>query len=129
MQRQARRDTTPELAVRRAVHRRGLRYFVDRAPIGGCRTRADLVFPSAKVAVFVDGCFWHACPKHGTSPRANRDWWKEKLKANRARDARTNAALQEAGWLVIRAWEHEPAEDVAERVFRAVAERRRAMPD
>src|SRR5215471_11565510 len=82
MQRQSRRDTVPELLLRRAVWRRGLRYRVDASPIHGTRRRADLVFPRAKVAVYVDGCFWHCCPQHATTPKANRGWWVEKLQAN-----------------------------------------------
>ena len=77
-----RRDTGPELALRRELHRRGLRYRVDHAPIAGLRCRADIVFTRARVAVFVDGCFWHACPEHGNIPTANREWWQAKLELN-----------------------------------------------
>src|SRR5262245_31016769 len=89
MQRQARRDTAPELALRRALHSRGLRYRVD-AKVVGARRRADVVFSTAKVAVFVDGCFWHTCPLHGTVPKSNRDWWVAKLAANAERDRATD---------------------------------------
>src|SRR3954447_6857243 len=81
-----RRDTAPELALRRELHRRGLRYYVDRSPVPGWRRRADVVFPTARVAVFVDGCFFHGCPLHRTEAKANRDFWREKIEANIARD-------------------------------------------
>jgi DNA mismatch endonuclease (patch repair protein) len=123
MERQARRDTKPELALRRASWRLGLRYLVDIAPIPG-RRRADLVFTRAKVAVYVDGCFWHSCPKHATVPKANREWWAAKLQANVARDRDTDARLAIQGWLVIRVWEHEDMDDAARRIERAVRQRR-----
>jgi DNA mismatch endonuclease, patch repair protein len=119
MQRQRRRDTRPELAVRRAVFARGLRYRVDVAPLRG-RRRADLVFPRAKVAVYIDGCFWHGCPQHATEPKANRDWWREKLARNRKRDADTDARLLEEGWLPLRIWEHEDSEAAALTIVKAV---------
>jgi DNA mismatch endonuclease, patch repair protein len=120
MQGTPRRDTQAEILVRRAVHRRGLRYRVDRPPLAGMRRRADLVFPRARVAVFVDGCFWHGCPEHGTIPKNNRAWWKEKLAGNQNRDRDTDARLLEAGWTVVRAWEHEDPEYAAGRIDRAV---------
>jgi len=80
------------------------------------RSRADLVIRRAKVAVFVDGCFWHGCPTHGTWPKANAAWWKAKIEANRDRDRRVDEQLQAAGWKVLRFWEHERVEDVAKRV-------------
>lgn len=115
MERQSRRDTKPELALRRAVWRLGLRYRVDVAPIRG-RRRADLVFTRAKVAVYLDGCFWHSCPAHATTPKANREWWVAKLDANVRRDRDTDRRLAEAGWTVVRVWEHEPADLAAERI-------------
>lgn len=114
------RDTQPELAIRRAVHALGLRYRVDRAPLPGVRRRADLVFSRAKVAVFVDGCFWHGCPEHHTISKTNAEFWAEKVKRNRERDAETDRLLRGAGWTVVRTWEHEPVEEVAERVRAAV---------
>jgi DNA mismatch endonuclease (patch repair protein) len=114
------RDTPSELALRSALHRRGLRFYVDRAPIAGRRRRADVVFPRARVAVYVDGCFWHSCPEHGTSPRANATWWRAKLERNRQRDRDTDRSLREAGWIVVRVWEHEDVDDAAERVAAAV---------
>jgi DNA mismatch endonuclease (patch repair protein) len=123
MERQQRRDTKPELAIRRAVWRSGLRYLVDIAPIPG-RRRADLVFTRAKVAVYVDGCFWHSCPLHATIPKSNREWWTEKLAANVARDRNTDAVLAERGWTVVRVWEHEDVDIAAAHVATVVRERR-----
>ena len=116
-----RKDTRPELALRRAVHRRGMRYFVDRAPLANDRRRrADLVFPRKRVAVFMDGCFWHGCPEHTRPPRTNEQWWAAKLRGNVARDRETDARLSAAGWRVVRVWEHEPVDAAAARVERAV---------
>ncbi|OFE08228.1 very short patch repair endonuclease [Rhodococcus sp. 1139] len=120
MSAQRRRDTKPEIALRRELHRRGLRYFVDRAPIKGVRRRADLVFPRRKVAVFVDGCFWHSCPQHATFPKNNAQWWTDKLAANVVRDRDTDARLAEQGWTVIRIWEHKDPLVAAERVQKAL---------
>ncbi len=129
MERQARRDTKAELVVRRAVWRRGLRYRVDLAPLSGSRRRADLVFTRARVAVFVDGCFWHGCPIHATAPKSNAAWWEEKLAANVRRDRDTEARLEAAGWHVVRVWEHEDPEEAAERIVAAVdAHRGRESP-
>ncbi|MFF0815257.1 very short patch repair endonuclease [Rhodococcus sp. NPDC003318] len=122
MSAQRRRDTVPELALRRELHRRGRRYRVDRAPLPGIRRRADLVFPVAKVAVFVDGCFWHRCPVHATAPKNNAQWWADKLDANVVRDRDTDARLTAAGWAVVRVWEHEDpitAADAVEMVLRS----------
>ncbi|WP_415972488.1 very short patch repair endonuclease [Rhodococcus sp. 077-4] len=116
LSKQKRRDTKPEVALRRALHRRGLRYFVDRAPLKGMRRRADLVFPRRKVAVYVDGCFWHSCPVHATKPRNNAQWWADKLAANVARDRDTDEKLLEQGWRVVRIWEHEDPTVAADRV-------------
>lgn len=121
MQRQPRRDTNCELALRRELHRRGLRYRVDVAlPELGRRRRVDVVFPRRRVAVLVDGCFWHGCPTHGTRPRANAGWWAEKITRNRRRDADTSAVLLGAGWVVLRVWEHEDVTAAADAVAQAV---------
>ncbi|MRH86078.1 DNA mismatch endonuclease Vsr [Nocardia sp. SYP-A9097] len=120
MSRQRRADTAPELALRRELHRRGARFFVDRAPLPKMRRRADIVFPRRKVAVFVDGCFWHSCPEHATSPKNNAEFWAEKLAGNVVRDRDTDARLTAAGWTVVRVWEHEAAESAADLVFSAL---------
>lgn len=126
MQMQRNRDTVPELAIRRILHARGLRYRVDqKLPIAGVRRRADLVFSLARVAVFVDGCFWHGCPEHGNfSVRANTWYWPEKIARNKARDSDTNNRLQDLGWLPIRIWEHEQPIKAADLVEEAVRTRR-----
>jgi len=119
------RDTPPEKEIRKRLFAKGLRYRVDYPVLTKPWRRGDIVFPGIKVAVFVDGCFWHGCPVHGTWPKANADFWREKIETNRARDADTDRRLRENGWLVIREWEHEPPDDVVERIVRAVEERRR----
>jgi len=115
------RDTGPELALRRVLHARGLRYRVDHPLPFDRRRRADIAFTRAKVAVFVDGCFWHGCPEHGATPRTNTDFWAAKIARNRERDADTVRLLDEAGWAVLRFWEHEPVDGCVERVVRALA--------
>jgi DNA mismatch endonuclease (patch repair protein) len=124
MQQQKRRDTKPEMALRKALHAAGLRYRVEQPVIPGLRRRADVMFRTAKVAVFVDGCFWHSCPEHGTAPTANRHWWREKLDRNQERDRDTDRLLLEAGWLPVRVWEHEDMATAALRVEAVVRERR-----
>jgi DNA mismatch endonuclease (patch repair protein) len=116
MQSNTGRDTGPELRLRRAVHARGLRFFVNRRPIRAVRRTADLVFPRLKVAVFLDGCFWHGCPEHHTVSKTNAEYWATKAADNRRRDLDTNERLAEAGWTVVRIWEHEPAGEGAARV-------------
>jgi DNA mismatch endonuclease (patch repair protein) len=123
MTRQRRRDTAPELAIRRNLHARGLRYRVD-APLPATRRRADLLFPGPRIAVFIDGCFWHGCPAHATTPKRNTRWWVDKIAANVARDHDTDRRLQMSGWLVLRIWEHESADAAAEQIAAAVAARR-----
>jgi len=113
--------TASELALREELNRLGLQYTVNRAPLAGLRRNADIVFPNADVAVFVDGCFWHGCPHHGTTPIANRDWWVAKIEANKKRDSDTDNTLQSAGWTVLRFWAHTPAQEAAQEVARAVA--------
>lgn len=122
MSRVRRRDTAPELELRSELHRRGLRYRVDRRLLKALPSRADLVFGPAKVAVYVDGCFWHSCPEHGTMPRSNEAFWQEKLARNQERDAAVNEALAAAGWTVVRIWEHEEIGVAADRVEAAVRE-------
>jgi DNA mismatch endonuclease (patch repair protein) len=114
------RDSAPELALRRELHRRGRRFRVQRRPEPGLRCTADILFARARVVVFVDGCFWHRCPEHGTDPVRNGSWWAAKLDANVARDRRNDAALAAAGWKVVRIWEHECVNEAADRVERAI---------
>lgn len=128
MKRQRRRDTEPELALRRAMHRLGLRFFIHRQPIPGLRREADVVFPRARLAVFLDSCFWHGCPQHGTWPKANAGWWRAKIEGNVARDRETDASFNSAGWLVVRVWEHENADEAAARVRRELADRLSRSP-
>jgi DNA mismatch endonuclease, patch repair protein len=123
MRRNPRRNTKPEVNLRSVLHRRGLRFRKD-LPIraSGRVVRPDIAFPRARLAVFVDGCFWHSCPIHGNQPRANTHYWRPKLARNVARDRAVDEALTRAGWQVLRAWEHEDAADVADRVVYALAE-------
>ncbi|MEU3335180.1 very short patch repair endonuclease [Streptomyces sp. NPDC006668] len=125
MSRQGSRDTAPEIAVRRLLHAAGLRYRVNVPVPGMPRRTIDIVFPKAKIAVFMDGCFWHGCPQHATQPRANAEWWRAKLDKNMARDIETTEHLTAEGWTVLRFWEHESTEDVAGRVSAFVADRKR----
>jgi DNA mismatch endonuclease Vsr len=123
------RDTRPELAIRSAVHRLGLRYRVCIRPVQGVRRSADVVFPGAHVAVFVDGCFWHGCPEHYVPSLSNRDYWDQKIAGNRARDEDTNQRLADEGWVPLRIWAHEDPQTaallIAETVRRNTTERRR----
>jgi DNA mismatch endonuclease, patch repair protein len=116
MRRQGRRDTKPELAIRRRLHALGYRFRVDYKPAPDLRCRGDIVFTRKKLVVFVDGCFWHGCPIHATAPKNNAEWWREKLDANIARDRRTDSALEERGWRVLRLWEHESTDDAVVRI-------------
>lgn len=120
MSRQGSRDTAPEVAVRRLLHAAGMRYRVNVPVPGMPRRTIDIVFVRAKVAVFMDGCFWHGCPEHATHPKANAEWWRAKLDKNMARDLETTRHLRSAGWTVLRFWEHEPVTDVARRISESV---------
>jgi DNA mismatch endonuclease (patch repair protein) len=116
-----RRDTGPEMKVRSLLHRAGLRYRVDhRIGTGRSAPRPDIAFTRQHVAVFIDGCFWHQCPEHATMPAANRAFWERKLRRNVERDRENDAALRDLGWTVLRFWEHEHPQDVAERIINAV---------
>ncbi|HEX8870694.1 MAG TPA: DNA mismatch endonuclease Vsr [Lentzea sp.] len=129
MRRTRRTGTAPELAVRRELHRRGLRYLVDVAPPGtNRRRRVDVVLRGARIALFVDGCFWHSCPQHGQVPKANHEWWEVKLHGVVVRDRDTDVQLTSAGWLVVRVWEHEDPEEVADRVVALVNVRKVRRP-
>ncbi|MFJ7127468.1 very short patch repair endonuclease [Streptomyces sp. NPDC098101] len=118
------KDTKPELMLRSALHRRGLRYRVGVRPLAELRRTADVVFPRAKVAVFVDGCFWHGCPDHYRPAKKSGEEWSQKIKDNRDRDASTTLALRNQGWTVLRFWEHEDLELAAEEVRVVVEDRR-----
>lgn len=120
MSRQARRDTKPELELRRRLHRLGYRYRVNHPLPGMPRRRADLSFTAKRVVVFIDGCFWHACPEHATAPKNNGAWWADKLKANVERDRETDEILRSLGWTVLRIWEHESPESAVRRVVEAL---------
>lgn len=120
MARVARRDTGPELAVRRLLWGRGFRYRIDIAPVPGLRSRADIVFTRSRVAIYIDGCFWHGCPQHGVAPKHNADWWAAKLDATAARDRRADKVLRERGWTVVRVWEHEDPRTAAQRIAMTV---------
>jgi DNA mismatch endonuclease (patch repair protein) len=113
MSRMPRADSAPEVALRRELHARGLRF---RKHVRGLAGRPDIVFTRARLAVFCDGCFWHRCPVHGTAPKNNADWWQAKFQANVERDRRQTAQLEAAGWTVLRVWEHEGATEGADRV-------------
>jgi DNA mismatch endonuclease, patch repair protein len=116
MKKVRRTGTSGEMELRRALHARGLRYRVDAPVLPDKRRRVDIAFPSARVAVFVDGCFWHGCPDHATWPTNNADFWRQKIETNQRRDRDTDAQLREAGWQVLRVWEHENPEPVASHI-------------
>ena len=123
MSRQRTRDTEPEMALRRELHARGMRYRVGYPVPGNRRRSIDIAFVGVRLAVFVDGCFWHGCPAHATWPATNAEWWESKIRANRVRDADTGRLLREHGWECLRLWEHEVA-DAADRVIEAYVRRR-----
>jgi len=123
----ARRDTLPELELRRELHRRGLRYRVQVKVPGNRRRTIDIAFPRARLAVYVDGCFWHGCPNHHVRPRANTEWWGWKIQRNQARDRDTDRELRESGWEPLRIWEHEPLEEAADQVVAAYQRRLQAL--
>ena len=110
---------------RSALHRKGLRFRVDAKPVKELNRRTDIVFRSAKLAVFVDGCFWHSCPIHGTQAKANAEFWRKKIKRNQERDVDTTKCLKRAGWKVIRVWEHEDPERASEKIYNIVWKRKK----
>ncbi len=123
MSKQRRRDTLPEILLRKELHRRGLRFRLSRKVLATLNSAPDILFGPARVAVYVNGCFWHGCPEHATWPASNADWWRAKIERNRERDAATDEALAVAGWHVIRVWEHEDPVVAADLIERCVKHR------
>lgn len=121
------RDTAPEKELRSALHRMGLRFRIDTKPVQGIRCKADIVFRKAKVCVFIDGCFWHGCPKHFQPPKTNTAWWLEKTEDNKVRDGEKTLALKSHGWIALRYWEHEIQQSntnrIANRIHQVVMKR------
>lgn len=113
-------NTKPEVRLRSALHERGIRFFKNTRPEPNIQCRVDIVFPRVRVAVFVDGCFWHGCPEHGTAPKTNAPYWSAKIARNIERDRENDELLAARGWRVIRVWEHEPVCDAADRVEQAL---------
>lgn len=114
------RGTSLEVKLRSALHRRGLRFWKNRRPVPGLRCNADVVFPRQKVAVFVNGCFWHGCPQHATWPVTNEEFWRRKIEGNRERDQLQARELAAAGWTVVRLWEHQSLDEMVDEVVSAV---------
>jgi DNA mismatch endonuclease (patch repair protein) len=129
MSRQRRRDTQAEKLVRQLLHARGVRYRVDARPEPDLRCKADIVWRALRLIVFIDGCFWHACPDHATRPRANSEWWAKKLDENVRRDRRTDSELAERGWTVLRFWEHEAPATVADAICAQLGQLRGAAAE
>lgn len=123
------KDTAAEMAVRRELHARGYRYRVNLRIPGGGRSRPDIAFTRHRIAVFIDGCFWHRCPEHATFPKSNAKWWADKLEANVIRDGDIDSDLTKAGWAVIRIWEHKATHDAVERIASAVDRSARGTTD
>lgn len=125
MQRVRRENTSPEVALRSQLHRLGLRFRVHIRATPKSLAKPDIVFTRSRIAVFVDGCFWHACPEHASWPKTNRVWWRKKILANVHRDRQHDAELTEAGWTVVRVWEHENPEVAAATILSIVRQRDR----
>jgi DNA mismatch endonuclease, patch repair protein len=124
MARVRQKGTQAELDLRRALFARGLRYRLQMRILVKTRRVADIVFPRIRVAVFVDGCFWHGCPLHATWPKTNSAFWRTKIETNRVRDTNTDSRMRESDWEVIRVWTHEPVNEAADRIARVVEERK-----
>ena len=124
MQGNVQRDTTPEMAIRRELHARGFRYRVAYPPVGGLRRTADIAFLREKVAVLIDGCFWHGCPEHYAEPSRNAEYWRRKISRNRSRDLETAAIFQDSGWTVLRFWAHECPSEVVANICHVVVRKR-----
>jgi DNA mismatch endonuclease (patch repair protein) len=121
-------STGPEMAVRRLLFSKGLRYRVQYPVPGASRRTIDIAFPGNKVAVFIDGCFWHGCTEHRNIPAHNNAWWKNKIEQNRSRDRDTNEKLRDADWLVLRHWEHDSVAQIASVIVNAL-ELRKIKPN
>lgn len=115
MSRMPRASTGPEMKVRRLLHQRGMRF---RVHVRGLPGTPDIVFSRARLAIFIDGCFWHACPEHGVMPKSNAEWWAQKLEANRERDCRKDLQLVALGWQPVHFWEHEAPSGIADQIIR-----------
>ena len=124
MQANRKRNTKPELYLRRALHTQGLRYRIHTTPGQASKCIADIVFPTERVVVFIDGCFWHGCELHTKPPRTNSEYWGPKIRRNRERDLRNDRLLTQAGWLSIRVWEHDDPTEAALTIAEAVTGRR-----
>ena len=122
------KGTDAEIALRRELYRRGMRYRVDYEVLKKPRRVADVAFPGLKIAIFVDGCFWHGCPEHATWPKQNAEFWRKKIETNRLRDADTNSRLLDVGWMVLRFWEHQSPTEATETVAQTVAMVKRRAP-
>ena len=122
MQSNRSRDTAPELAVRKLLHAAGFRYRVAARPIPSVRRTADILFTRAKLAVFIDGCYWHCCPTHYVEPKSHVEYWRPKIAGNIARDLDTTQRLVDQGWIVVRFWAHEPPDEVAASITRVLEE-------
>lgn len=120
LKKQPSKDTSPERRLRQLLHSAGLRYRVHYPVPGMPRRSIDVAFPKKRIAVFVDGCFWHGCPEHGTESRTNTEYWLPKLERNRARDAETEHHLRQFGWTVLRVWEHESSNAAVDRVIATI---------
>lgn len=118
MQAQKTAGTRMELQVRRRLHALGYRYRVDRRPLPNEKFKGDIVWSGRRLVVFLDGCFWHGCPVHGTTPKSNTDWWRNKIEGNRARDRRVDDLLRQKGWTVLRFWEHDDTEAIVQAITR-----------
>lgn len=121
MARVRQKDTSAELDLRRILHARGLRYRIQVPLLSKPRRVVDVVFPRAKIAIFVDGCFWHGCPEHASWPKSNAAFWRAKIETNRSRDVDTDQRLSALGWKTVRIWEHEDTSDAASRIAELVA--------
>lgn len=120
-------DTALELNLRSALHRLGVRFRLHRRIIPNRTRTVDIVLPNEKIAIFVDGCFWHSCPQHKTLPKSNRLWWEEKLRANVLRDRESDRILRRLGWRVVRVWQHDDFEEAARRIRKELLNRRRRL--